>query len=162
MVLVDQYTASASEIVTGALKDTDRATIIGTTTFGKGVVQSILPMENGGIFKLTTANYFTPDGTNINKIGIEPDVKASDDPKTKRDEALQSALTLHPHPLARAPPARNTTLLPGPTVWHAGASSGRWSLCTATSVPGWSPRAASRSSVTTSCWRCRRRATGAA
>ena len=92
VVLVDQYTASASEIVTGALNDTDRATIIGTTTFGKGVVQSILPMENGGIFKLTTANYFTPDGTNINKIGIEPDVKASDDPKTKRDEALQRAL----------------------------------------------------------------------
>ncbi len=93
VVLVDQYSASASEIVTGALKDTGRATIMGTTTFGKGVVQSILPMENGGIFKLTTANYFTPNGTNINKIGIKPDVRAADDPKTKKDEALQRALT---------------------------------------------------------------------
>ena len=92
MVLTNGYTASASEIVTGALKDRDRATVIGEKTFGKGVVQSIVPLGNGASLKLTTANYFTPDGTNIDKKGIVPDVKAPDDPKTKKDETLDRAL----------------------------------------------------------------------
>ena len=92
VVLTNGYTASASEIVTGALKDRDRATVIGTKTFGKGVVQSIVPLGNGASLKLTTANYFTPDGTNIDKRGIRPDVVAPDDPKTKKDETLDRAL----------------------------------------------------------------------
>jgi carboxyl-terminal processing protease len=92
IVLTNGYTASASEIVTGALKDLDRATVIGTRTFGKGVVQSIVPLGNDAALKLTTANYFTPDGTNIDKKGIKPDVKAPDDPKTKKDETLDRAL----------------------------------------------------------------------
>jgi len=92
IVLTNGYTASASEIVTGALKDRDRATVIGTRTFGKGVVQSIVPLDDGAALKLTTANYFTPDGTNIDKKGIAPDVKAPDDPKTKKDETLERAL----------------------------------------------------------------------
>ncbi len=92
VVLTNGYTASASEIVTGALRDRDRATAIGTTTFGKGVVQSIVDLGNGAALKLTTANYFTPDGTNIDKKGIKPDVKAADDPKTKKDETLARAL----------------------------------------------------------------------
>jgi carboxyl-terminal processing protease len=92
VVLTNGYTASASEIVTGALRDRDRATVIGDTTFGKGVVQSIVDLGNGSVLKLTTANYFTPDGTNIDKKGIKPDVKAADDPKTKKDETLDRAL----------------------------------------------------------------------
>jgi carboxyl-terminal processing protease len=92
IVLTNRYSASASEIVTGALSDRGRATIIGETTFGKGVVQTILPLGNGASLKLTIANYFTPNGTNIDKKGIAPDVKAPDDPKTKRDETLDRAL----------------------------------------------------------------------
>ena len=92
VVLVNGYSASASEIVTGALKDHDRATIIGTKTFGKGLVQSIIDLGNGAALKLTTAVYLTPDGTNINKKGITPDIVAPDRPKTKQDDALQRAL----------------------------------------------------------------------
>jgi carboxyl-terminal processing protease len=92
VVLVNGYSASASEIVTGALKDHKRATIIGTTTFGKGLVQSIIDLGNGAALKLTTAVYLTPDGTNINKKGITPDIVAPDRPKTKKDDALQRAL----------------------------------------------------------------------
>jgi carboxyl-terminal processing protease len=92
VVLVNGFSASASEIVTGALKDHDRATIIGTKTFGKGLVQSIVDLGNGAALKLTTAVYLTPDGTNINKKGITPDIIAPDKPKTKPDETLQRAL----------------------------------------------------------------------
>jgi carboxyl-terminal processing protease len=92
VVLVNGFSASASEIVTGALKDHDRATIIGTKTFGKGLVQSIVDLGNGAALKLTTAVYLTPDGTNINKKGITPDIVAQDKPKTKPDETLRAAL----------------------------------------------------------------------
>jgi carboxyl-terminal processing protease len=92
VVLVNGYSASASEIVTGALKDPDRAEIIGTRTFGKGLVQSIIPLDDGAALKLTTAVYFTPDGTNINKKGITPDITVVDKKKTKKDEQLQAAL----------------------------------------------------------------------
>ncbi len=92
IVLVNGYSASASEIVTGALKDHGRATVVGTKTFGKGLVQSIVDLGNGAALKLTTAVYLTPDGTNINKKGIAPDIVAPDKPKTKPDDALQAAL----------------------------------------------------------------------
>ena len=92
VVLVNGFSASASEIVTGALKDHKRATIIGTKTFGKGLVQSIVDLGNGAALKLTTAVYLTPNGTNINKKGITPDIIAPDRPKTKPDDALQRAL----------------------------------------------------------------------
>ena len=92
VVLVNGFSASASEIVTGALKDHKRATIVGTTTFGKGLVQSIIDLGNGAALKLTTAVYLTPNGTNINKKGITPDIVAPDRPKTKKDDALQRAL----------------------------------------------------------------------
>ena len=93
VVLTNGYTASASEIVTGALKDRDRATVIGEKTFGKGVVQSIIPLGNGASLKLTTASYYTPDGTDLDKKGIVPDIVVKDDPKTKKkDEILQRAL----------------------------------------------------------------------
>ena len=92
VVLVNGYSASASEIVTGALKDHQRAEIIGTRTFGKGLVQTTVPLGNGAALKLTVAVYLTPNGTDINKKGIVPDIVVPDDPKTKKDEQLQAAL----------------------------------------------------------------------
>ncbi len=92
VVLVNEYTASASEIVTGALKDHGRAVVIGTRTFGKGLVQSIVPLGGGAALKLTTAVYRTPDGRDIDGKGIAPDVVVKDDPGTARDEVLLRAL----------------------------------------------------------------------
>jgi carboxyl-terminal processing protease len=92
VVLVDGGSASASEIVTGALRDRDRATIVGTRTFGKGLVQELKPLSNGGVLDLTVANYYLPDGETISKAGIKPAVRAEDDPETDRDEALPTAL----------------------------------------------------------------------
>ncbi|MGH8182932.1 MAG: S41 family peptidase [Rhodanobacteraceae bacterium] len=74
VVLVDNGTASAAEIVTGALKDNHRALIMGRRTFGKGSVQTILPLGNGDAVKLTTARYYTPNGTSIQVAGITPDI----------------------------------------------------------------------------------------
>lgn len=74
VVLVDNGTASAAEIVTGALKDHHRALVMGRRTFGKGSVQTILPLGNGDAVKLTTARYYTPDGTSIQVAGITPDI----------------------------------------------------------------------------------------
>jgi carboxyl-terminal processing protease len=100
VVLVDGGSASASEIVTGALRDRGRATVVGTHTFGKGLVQEIEPRANGGELKLTTAHYYLPDGeTIITGKGIKPQVRAKDDPKTDRDEALPVALDTVAHKL---------------------------------------------------------------
>lgn len=92
VVLVDRGSASASEIVTGALRDTGRATVVGTRTFGKGVFQQVLPLSNDGVLDVTVGEYFLPKGSNIQGKGIQPQVKASDNPDTKRDEALPKAL----------------------------------------------------------------------
>jgi carboxyl-terminal processing protease len=98
VVLVDRGTASASEIVAGALQDRKRATLVGTRTFGKGVFQEIMPLDNGGALDLTVGQYFLPSGRNLGGAGtkpgsgIKPDVAAQDDPKTPRDEALDTAL----------------------------------------------------------------------
>lgn len=73
VVLVNGNSASASEIFTGAMKDTGKATIVGTTTFGKGIVQSIIQLSDGSAIKLTVAKYFTPAGNDIHQIGIVPD-----------------------------------------------------------------------------------------
>jgi carboxyl-terminal processing protease len=92
VVLVDGGSASASEIVTGALRDRGRATVVGTNTFGKGLVQEVEPLSNGGYLDLTVANYYLPGGKTIHKNGLRPDVRAEDDLETKRDEALPTAL----------------------------------------------------------------------
>ena len=92
VVLVDHGSASASEIVTGALRDRHRATVAGQRTFGKGVFQEVQPLSNGGLLDLTVGEYFLPSGENIGKKGIVPTVAAKDDPKTERDEALPIAL----------------------------------------------------------------------
>ncbi|RMG55783.1 MAG: S41 family peptidase [Gammaproteobacteria bacterium] len=75
VVLVNGGSASASEIVSGALQDHHRALILGTRTFGKGSVQTILPLKNGAAIKLTTARYYTPSGRSIQAEGIEPDIE---------------------------------------------------------------------------------------
>lgn len=92
VVLINNYTASASEIVAGAIKDDGRGKLIGEKTFGKGVVQNLDPLSNGGAIKFTSGSYFTPKGIDINKIGIEPDVSAADDPATPADEVLDRGL----------------------------------------------------------------------
>jgi carboxyl-terminal processing protease len=91
-VLVDGGTASAAEIVTGALRDHNRATVVGERTFGKGVFQEIEPLKNGGALDLTVGRFFLPNGENLTGHGIEPQVPAKDNPKTPRDEALDAAL----------------------------------------------------------------------
>ena len=92
VVLVNGNTASASEIVTGALQDYRRATIIGTKTFGKGVVQTVLPLAGGASLKITIASYLTPLGRNINHKGIVPTIVVAQSPKSRVDQALQRAL----------------------------------------------------------------------
>jgi carboxyl-terminal processing protease len=97
VVLVDRGSASASEIVTGALQDTSRAEVVGTRTFGKGVFQQVWELSNGGALELTVGQYFLPSGRNLGGrgvnagSGIKPDVQAKDDPDTPRDEALSAA-----------------------------------------------------------------------
>ena len=98
VVLVDGGTASASEIVAGALQDRKRAKIVGVRTFGKGVFQEIEPLSNGGALDITVGEYFLPSGRNLGGggvsrgSGVKPDLYAKDNPKTPKDEALQAAL----------------------------------------------------------------------
>ena len=92
VLLVDRGSASASEIVTGALRDRGRATVVGTRTFGKGLVQEVEPLSNGGVLDLTVAKYYLPKGETITRAGLRPQVRARDNPRTRRDEALPVAV----------------------------------------------------------------------
>lgn len=92
VVLVDRGSASASEIVAGALRDRRRVPVVGTRTFGKGLVQETKTLSNSGVLVLTVANYYLPSGKSIGTRGLGPDVRARDNPRTKRDEALPVAL----------------------------------------------------------------------
>ncbi len=74
VVLIDMNSASASEILAGAIQDYEMGTLVGTTTFGKGIVQQVVPFSDGSALKLTISSYFTPNGRNIHEVGIEPDV----------------------------------------------------------------------------------------
>lgn len=94
IVLIDHSSASASEILSGALKDYNKAKLIGTTTYGKGMVQEVLPLPNETGLNLTIAKYLTPKGTDINKKGIEPDINIEltlEDLKKNRDAQLDVA-----------------------------------------------------------------------
>jgi carboxyl-terminal processing protease len=92
VTLVDGGSASASEIVTGALRDRHRAKVVGTRTFGKGLVQEVQRLSNGGVLDLTVANYYLPGGETISTKGIKPQIRAADNPDTDRDEALPVAV----------------------------------------------------------------------
>ncbi|MEA2142524.1 MAG: carboxyl-terminal processing protease, partial [Solirubrobacteraceae bacterium] len=98
VVLVDRNTASASEIVAGALQDRKRAKLVGVRTFGKGVFQQIMPLENGGALDITVGQYFLPSGRNLGGAGtksgsgLKPDVVVRNDTKAEGDEQLKRAL----------------------------------------------------------------------
>ena len=93
VVLIDEGTASASEILAAALSEYGLATLVGQTTFGKGTVQESVPLPDGSAINLTVAEYFTSEDISIANKGIPPDVRAVDDPKTSgQDEALDEAL----------------------------------------------------------------------
>jgi carboxyl-terminal processing protease len=94
VVLVNGNSASASEILAGALHDNKRAILVGQQTYGKGLVQTLYPLGNGGALKLTTQKYFTPNGTDINKIGIHPDYVVENNSKENQDLQLQRAIDL--------------------------------------------------------------------
>ena len=97
VVLVNSGTASASEIVAGALQDYGKATIIGEKTYGKGVVQSLVNLSNGSLLKVTTAHWYTPNGASINGTGITPDKiveRTYDDINKNLDPQLDAALSL--------------------------------------------------------------------
>lgn len=78
VVLTNGASASASEILAAALKDNEKAEIVGDTTYGKGVIQELICLSNGGAIKITSAEYYTPNGEKINEVGIEPDYKVTD------------------------------------------------------------------------------------
>ena len=101
VALVDGGSASSAEILAGALQDTGAAQLIGTKTFGKGIVQEIISLTDGGGFKVTNSEYFTPNGNNIHEKGLEPNVfiEATDFMKNnlftdEEDVQLQKALQI--------------------------------------------------------------------
>ena len=94
IILTNENSASASEILVGALKDNGTAKVVGTKTFGKGVMQELIPVSSGGALKLTIKEFCTPNGSKINKEGIKPDIEIEDNEKTEMDEQLQKAIEM--------------------------------------------------------------------
>lgn len=92
VVLIDENSASAAEILAGALQDRQAATLVGTKSYGKGSVQLIMPMFEGDAMKLTVAKYYTPSGRSIDGTGIEPDVAVAGDPNSHIDQQLIKAI----------------------------------------------------------------------
>lgn len=92
VVLINGNSASASEILAGAIKDYGKGTLIGTTTFGKGIVQRVLPLTDGTALKLTISAYYTPNGNNIHGIGIEPDIVCEFDSEAYYDNGVDNQL----------------------------------------------------------------------
>ena len=92
VVLIDANSASASEILAGALQDRQAATLVGTKSYGKGSVQLVMPMLEGDAMKLTIAKYYTPSGRSIDGTGIEPDVAVDQDPNSRTDQQLLKAI----------------------------------------------------------------------
>jgi carboxyl-terminal processing protease len=106
-VLVNQYTASASEITAGALRDDGVGVLVGTKTFGKGVMQTLTPLPDGSAIKITTAHYLTPNHSDINLRGIEPDVNVAENKNARfgdvaRDAQLRAAILVLQKKIAQA------------------------------------------------------------
>ena len=93
-VLINGNTASASEVFSGAIKDYEMGQLVGTTSFGKGIVQSVIPLKDGTAIKITTSKYYTPAGKNIHGTGIDPDVKVELDTDGKSDNQYKEAMRL--------------------------------------------------------------------
>lgn len=91
-VLVNEYSASASEILSGAIQDYHKGTLVGTTTYGKGIVQQIQRLEDGTALKLTISAYYTPSGRNIHGVGIKPDVELELDYEAYENEGIDNQL----------------------------------------------------------------------
>ena len=99
IILINYGSASASEIVAGALKDHKRAIILGENSYGKGSVQSIIPLKNKGAIRLTVAKYYLPSGKSISEVGVSPDIEINEESdefriKTETDNQLDYALKL--------------------------------------------------------------------
>ena len=99
IVLINSGSASASEIVAGALQDQKRAILLGETTFGKGSVQSIIPLKNRGAIRLTISKYYLPSGKSISEVGVVPDIKVEEENdefsiNTSTDNQLNYAIKL--------------------------------------------------------------------
>lgn len=94
VILVNGHSASASEVFAGAMQDYEKAVLVGTTTFGKGIVQSVFDLTDGTALKLTTSKYYTPKGRNIHGIGLEPDIKVEleEQKGSEIDNQVQSAI----------------------------------------------------------------------
>ena len=92
VVLVNENSASASEIMAAAIKDSDNGVVVGTTTFGKGLVQEFKSLRDGTYVKVTISEYFSPKGNKINEIGVEPNYIVEQDKETSEDEQLQKAI----------------------------------------------------------------------
>ena len=113
VVLVNEYSASASEIFAGAIKDYGIGTLVGETTFGKGIVQRMFPMDDGSAVKLTIAKYFTPNGNDIHEVGIEPDVEVELDAEAysesdgEDDNQLDEAIKIMLKKIGKSAPAED-------------------------------------------------------
>ena len=99
IVLINYGSASASEIVAGALKDHKRAILLGENSYGKGSVQSIIPLKNDGAIRLTIAKYYLPSGKSISEVGVSPDIEIEEETeefriKTETDNQLNYAIKL--------------------------------------------------------------------
>lgn len=109
VLLVDRGTASASEVLAGALQDHGRALLIGEQTFGKGSVQSVLPMRNGAGIKLTTARYYSPSGRSIQALGVTPDIVLEDDSNLAEEDQRSRESDLDGHLAADHPSTVSAT-----------------------------------------------------
>lgn len=94
VVLVNEDSASASEILAAALQDNKRAVLVGKKTFGKGLVQTVFPLRNGGALKLTTQKYYTPAGIDINEVGITPDYVVENPANDSQDQQMEKAISV--------------------------------------------------------------------
>ena len=92
VVLVNGNSASASEILAGAIKDYEKGTILGTTTFGKGIVQRVFPLSDNSAFKLTISHYYTPKGNDIHKVGVAPDEELEFDVDAYKEDGTDNQL----------------------------------------------------------------------